>query len=291
MDALLFAIGVLHFAAPVAFAALGEALGQRSGVINIGLEGLMLVAAFFAMLASMSTGSPWIGLVVGVAAAVALGLVQVFFTLKLAADQIVVGTAINLFAVGLTDTLYRARFGQTGSLISVPRIPKFFGELDVQLVFLLLAMAGFAWFLARTKRGLVVRAAGEYPDAVEAAGVRALVVRFWSCVVASVFAGLGGAYLSVGITGSFAPGMTAGRGFVAIAMVTFGRWKPVWVLAAALLVGYSESVQYTLQVRNLSVPGELLQALPYLFALLVLVVVGRGGAMPAALAVPYRREK
>jgi simple sugar transport system permease protein len=145
--------------------------------------------------------------------------------------------------------------------------------------------------IARTKKGLLVRAAGEYPESVEAAGVPARRVRFWSVLVASVFAGLGGAYLSVGVAGSFAPGMTAGRGFVAIAMVTFGRWRPGWILAAALLVGYSESVQYTLQVRNLAVPGELLQAMPYLVALAVLVIVGRGGAMPAKLAVPYRRDK
>lgn len=291
MDALMFAIGVLHFAAPVGFAAVGESFGQRSGVINIGLEGLMLVAAYFAMIGSLTTGSAWIGVMLGIAVAVALGLAQSFFTIKLAADQIVVGTAINLFALGLTDTLYRARFGQTGSLISVPTVPKMIGDLDLLLVLLVVVAAYLGWYLIKTKRGLIVRAAGEYPDAVEAAGVRALAVRFWSTVLASAFAGLGGAYLSVGIAGSFAPGMTAGRGFVAIAMVTFGRWKPMWVLGAALLVGYSESVQYTLQVRNLSVPGELLQALPYLVALAVLVIVGKGGAMPAKLAVPYRRDK
>lgn len=291
MEGLVFAVGVLHFAAPVAFAAIGESIGQRSGVINIGLEGMMLVAAFFAMLATTLSGSPWLGLGAGVLAALVLGIVQCFFTLRLAADQIVVGTAVNLFAIGLTDTLFRARFGQTGSLISVPRIPKFFENFDVLLLLLLVSAVFLAWTVARTKRGLVLRAAGEYPHAVEAAGFPALKVRFWSCMVAALYAGLGGAYLCVGVTGSFAPGMTAGRGFVAIAMVTFGQWKPAWVLAAALLVGYSESVQYTLQVRNLSVPGELLQALPYLVALAVLVLVGRGAAMPAMLAVPYRREK
>jgi simple sugar transport system permease protein len=110
-------------------------------------------------------------------------------------------------------------------------------------------------------------------------------------LVASVFAGLGGAYLCVGVTGSFAPGMTAGRGFVAIAMVTFGRWRPAWVLGAAALVGCAESLQFVLQVRNLAVPGEVLQAMPYVLALAVLVLVGKGTAVPAMLAVPYRREK
>ena len=291
MEAVLFALTVVHFAAPVAFAAIGEAIGQRSGVINIGLEGMMLAAFYFAMLGSDATGSPWAGLLLGVFAAVALGLFQSFFTLWLAADQIVVGTAVNLFALGLTSTMFRARYGQTGTLISVARIPKLFGDLDLLLVLLVVCAGWLAWALARTKKGLVVRAAGEYPDAVEAAGFSALKARLWSLLVGAIFAGLGGAYLSVGVTGSFAPGMTAGRGFVAIAMVTFGRWRPAWVLAAALLVGYAESVQYTLQARNLQVPGELLQSLPYLIALLVLVLVGRGTSMPAMLAVPYRREK
>jgi simple sugar transport system permease protein len=291
LDALLLAFSVLHFATPVAFAAVGEAVGQRSGVINIGLEGMMLVAAFFAMLASGASGSPWIGLVAGVGAAVALGMVQSFFTLRLASDQIVVGTAVNLFALGLTDTMFRARFGQSGSLISVPTLPKLLGSLDFAVVFLIAASVYLAWALAKTKRGLVLRAAGEQPEAVDAAGLSALRTRFWSLLLGAVFAGLGGAYLAVGVTGSFASGMSGGRGFVAIALVTFGRWRPVWVLAAALLVGYSESVQYTLQVRNLSVPGELLQSLPYLVALGVLVLVGKGTAMPAMLGVPYRREK
>lgn len=288
MDTLL---AVMFFATPVAFAAIGESIGQRSGVINIGLEGTMLLAAYAATVGALSTGSPWIGLMLGVVAAVSTGAAQAFFTLRLAADQIVVGTAVNLFALGLTDTLYRARFGQTGSLISVPTVPKLFGSIDVATLILVVSAAYGAWLLTKTKRGLVVRAAGEHPEAVDAAGFSALATRFWCQIAGSALAGLGGAYLAVAVAGSFAPGMTAGRGFVAIALVTFGRWRPLWVLTAALLVGYSESVQYTLQARNLSVPGELLQSLPYLVALAVLVVVGKGTAMPAMLAVPYRREK
>lgn len=290
MEAMIFVSGLLRYSAPVAFAAIGEAVGQRSGVINIGLEGMMLTAAYFAMLFSQN-GSPWIGLLMGVLAAVVLGVVQCFFTLKLAADQIVVGTAINLFALGLTDTLYRARFGQSGRLISVPQIPKFYGEFDIVLLLLVASAVYFAWMLVKTRRGLAVRAAGENPNALEASGFSALKLRFSAAMVGAVFAGLGGAYLALGVTGSFSQNMTAGRGFVAIAMVTFGRWKPGWVLAAALLVGYSESVQYTLKAKGVAVPGELLSALPYLVALAVLVIVGRGSAMPAMLAVPYRRDK
>ena len=279
---------VLHFAAPTALAAIGESLGQKAGVINIGLEGLMLTAAYFAMLASLATGSPWLGLGAGVLAAVLLGAIQSFFTIKLAADQIVVGTAVNLFALGLTETLFRAKFGTTGALITIPTVPKLFGDLDVVALSLIAVTFVVAWFLARTNRGLALRATGEYPEAVEAAGFSPQAIKFWSQTATSTLAGLGGAYLAVGVAGSFAPGMTEGRGFVAIALVTFGRWRPGWVLAAALLVGAAESLRYVLQARNLEVPPELLQSLPYVASLLVLVLVGKGTAMPAKLAVPYR---
>lgn len=281
---------VMRFAAPVAFAAIGEAIGQRSGVINIGLEGMMLTAAYFAMLVSELTQNVWLGMVAGIAVAVVLGAVQAVFTLVLAADQIVVGTAINLFAIGLTGSLFHARYGRSGQLISVPQIPKLIGDFDIAL-FLLVGLAVWAtWMLARTRRGLVVRAVGDEPSAVEASGFSVLRVRAWSVLVSSVLAGLGGAYLALGVAGSFSENMTNGRGFIAIAMVTFGRWKPIWVLVAALLVGYLEWVKYTLQVRDLAVPSQLLSALPYLFALAVLVLVGKGTLMPAALAVPYKRN-
>ena len=291
LELIIAIVTVLRFAAPVAFSALGECIGQRAGIINIGLEGLMLTAAYVAAVVTQVSGSPWVGIAVGTAAAVALGLLQCFFTLALAADQIVVGTAVNLLAMGLTNTLYRARYGQTGSLISLPPLPRSFAEVDAVIVLLVAATVYAALMLTRTKRGLLTRAAGENPEAVEAAGFSAFKVRLWAVVFASVMAGIGGAYLAVGVTGSFSSGMTAGRGFVAIAMVTFGRWRPIWVLAATVLVGYSEQVQYLLQARQVAVPGELLQAMPYLFALIVLFIAGKGTSIPARLAIPHRREK
>ncbi len=284
-------VGLLRFAAPVAFAATGETVGQRAGVINIGLEGMMLGAAYFAMLGSLTTGSPAVGLLCGVGVALTLGAVQAYFTLRLAVDQIVVGTALNLFALGLTSTLYRARFGGSGQLISVPRLPQFGPGLDAALVALPVLVVAAAWGLFRTKWGLALRGVGEYPAAVEAAGYGVARLRFQATVVGSALAGLGGGYLALGVTGSFAENMTAGRGFVAIAMVTFGRWRPAWVLAACLLVGWVDSLQYELQARGLGIPAQILIALPYVLALVVLVAVGKGTAAPAALAVPYRRER
>lgn len=280
---------LLVFAAPVGLAALGECINQRGGTLNIGLEGTMLGAAYFGMLTSSATGSPWIGLLVGIAVGVACSLIQAFFVLKIAADQVVVGTALNLLALGLTSTLFRARFGSSGQLLSVPQVPKVMG-IDAVIVVMILLAATTGWLLFRTKWGLALRATGEYPEAVAAAGFSVSRLRLTALTIAGALGGLGGAYLSLGISGSFAENMTAGRGFVAIAMVTFGRWKPTWVFAASLLVGYAESLQFVFQSKGWHVPFQLLIAAPYVLALLVLVGFGRGSAAPAALGKPYRRE-
>lgn len=282
-------VELLIFAAPVAWAALGEIVGQRSGVINIGIEGVMLVAAFFAMWAAGSSGSPWIGMGAGIGAGLLLTGVQCYFTLRLAADQVVVGTAVNLFALGLTSTLFRGQYGASGQLVSVPMLPKV-GGLDPLVVALIVALPLVALLLGRTRWGLAVRSAGEYPQATEAAGYDVVMLRLQAAIFGGALAALGGAYLALGVTGSFAEGMTAGRGFVAIALVTFGQWIPWRVFAAALLVGFAESLQFTIQAKGWNVPYQLLLALPYLLALLVLIVVGRGANAPASLGLPFRRS-
>ena len=281
---------VLRYAAPVAFGALGETVNQRAGSLNIGLEGQMLLAAFVGAMVALDAGNPWLGVLAGTASAVVFGLILSQFVLNWASDQVVVGAAANLFALGLTGTLYRARFGQSGSLLNVPTLPKFGPGLDALLVVLLIAAPLLAWLIVRTKWGLALRAAGDTPKAVEAAGFSVLSLRRQAWLIGSVFAGLAGSYLALGIAGSFAENMTAGRGFVAIAMVTFGRWKPMWALAAALLIGFAEGLQFRFQSLGLDLPFQLFIALPYLLALAVLVLVGKGAATPAALGVPYRRE-
>jgi len=281
---------ILQYATPLALAALGEIINQRGGLINIGLEGMMLAAAFFAMLATVATGMPFIGLGAGILVAVLFALVSGWFTIKLGADQVVVGTAINLLSLGLTNTLFRAKFGQSGQLLSLPKLPSA-GSFDFVMAITLAAVALLWVIIRRTSWGLVVRAAGEYPKAVEASGFSVAKIRFGTTALAGAFAGLGGAYLSLGVTGSFAENMTAGRGFMAIAMVTFGRWNPLGVLAACLLVGYCASRHVTLQLRASTIPFQLFAAMPYLVALAVLIVVGKGASAPRALGVPYRTEK
>jgi ABC-type uncharacterized transport system permease subunit len=280
---------LLVYAAPIAFAALGEVVGQKAGVINIGLEGMMLLGAFFGMLAAYYSGSPWLGLALGVAVGAAASLLSGWFCIRLATDQVVVGTAINLFALGLTGSIFRARFGTSGQLLSLPKLPHFAG-LDPMVAVMLACIPGIWYLLWKTGWGLAVRSAGEYPKATEAAGFSVARLRFQAVAIAGAFAGLAGAYLSIGVAGSFAENMTNGRGFIAIAMVTFGRWRPALVFLSALLIGFFDSLQYLMQAIGVHIAAELLLALPYVVALLVLVIVGKGSAAPASLGVAYRRN-
>ncbi len=284
MIPLLFTL--LHYAAPVGLASIGETVGQKSGVINIGLEGSMLVAAFFGMLVSFATKNPWLGLLAATGAGVGMNLIFGWFTIFLGTDQVVVGAAMNLFALGLTGTLYRAKFGQTATLIDVPKAPA-----TPVLVFMVASVAAIWFLLYRTKWGLAARSVGEYPKAAEAAGLSVHKLRLTAVAIGGAFAGLAGGYLALAISGSFQEGMTSGRGFVAIAMVTFGRWRPQFVFLAALLIGLLESLQFKFQSFGWHVPFQLFIALPYIVALLVLVIVGKGTVAPGSLAQPYRREK
>lgn len=281
---------VVQYATPVALAAMGETVGQKAGIINVGLEGTMLSGAFVGVATTMATKNPWLGLLAAIAVGILISLILGWFCVRHAADQVVVGTAINLSLLGLTGTLYRLHFGQSNQLIDVPKLPSS-GGIDAVMVLMILIAVGGWWALNRTSWGLVVRAAGEYPSAVEAGGFRMARIQFGALAINGLMAGLAGAYLSLGIVGTFTDNMTAGRGFVAIALVTFGRWNPVGVLGAALLIGYLDSLQFKFQASGSSIPYPLLLALPYVVALLVLVILGKGAPAPKNLGTPYRRSK
>lgn len=333
---------LLLFSTPLILAALGEVVGQRSGVLNIGLEGMMLFGAFFGFLVASRTGSLVEGFAVGAACGVGLALISGFFTVKLGADQVVVGTAINFMALGVTGLAFRRIFGQSGQLLSSPALPKFLG-LDWVIWIALALIPALWWIVNRTAWGLALRACGEYPKAVEAAGFAVPKIRLQALAVGGALAGLGGAYLSLGVAGTFAEGMTAGRGFLAIALVTFGRWRPIWVALAALLMGYAQSLQFSLQGKDIAtswvllaivlsglaifvygwrpkapswmrwaglggpavallsrmvtlpktfqVSPQLWLAMPYVLALVVLVLVGTGTVTPQALGRPYTKER
>ena len=283
---------ILVVSTPLALAALGEVVGQRAGVLNIGLEGLMLIGAFVAFhVAGVSQSIP-LAVVVAAISTIVLASGAAYLVVGLSADQVVVGTAVNFLSLGATGIAFRSLYGRSGGRTRLPEMPGFFGIDPFVVLAVLLILIIWCLFF-RTRWGLAARAAGEYPKAVAAAGFSVAQVRIFALAVGGLFAGLAGAHLALGVAGSFAEGMTAGRGFLAIALVTFGRWQPAWTALAALLLGLAQSLQYSLQGRSvlgIQIPSQLWLALPYMLALLVLVLVGTGSVAPNALGKPYEKE-
>jgi general nucleoside transport system permease protein len=275
---------------PLIFAALGGMVSERSGVINIALEGMMLLGAFGAAVGTLVTHSPWLGAACGMAAGLVLAAVYGLFVIRLRANQIVAGTAINMLAMGLTPFLCKILYDVTGSTPAIP-LEERFQSAPLYLVWLCVVGCWF-WF-KHTPGGLWVGFAGEHPEALEAAGIRVNRIR-WAAVLASgALAGMGGATLSVFLSSSFSRNMTAGRGFMALAALIFGKWKPVPAAVACLLFGFAEAVQIRLQGAVLwgtqPIPVQFIQILPYVVTILVLAgFVGRSRA-PKALGTVFRR--
>jgi general nucleoside transport system permease protein len=294
---------MLRFATPLAFAALGGILSERSGVINIGLEGMMLMGAFFGIFGADLTGSWLAGAVIGMAAGAAMGLLHAVLSITLRADQVVGGTAINLLALGITGYVFIAHYGEQGTPGDVPRVPDLslplikeipfvgnaIGEASLLTWVALLLVPLLALYLFRTPGGLRLRSVGEKPRAADSVGVPVLRTRYLAVISSGALAALGGVYLSIALVGSFNQGMTDGRGFIALAAVIFGNWKPGGALAGALLFGFSSAVAQRLPAFSESL-AVLFQALPYVLTLVVVAgVIGRSRA-PAAIGVPYVKE-
>jgi general nucleoside transport system permease protein len=294
---------MLRFATPLAFAALGGILSERSGVINIGLEGMMLTGAFFGIFGADLTGSWLLGALIGMAAGGVMGLVHAVLSISLRADQVVGGTGINLLAIGITGYVFIAHYGEQGTPGDVPRAPDvtlpgiesipFFGdaigEANVLTWVALLLVPLLAVYLFRTPGGLRLRSVGEKPRAADSVGVHVLRTRYLAVISSGVLAGLGGVYLTIALVGSFNQMMTDGRGFIALAAVIFGNWRPAGALAGALLFGFSSAVAQRLPAFSESL-AVLFQALPYVLTLVVVAgVIGRSRP-PAAIGVPYVKE-
>jgi len=289
----------LALATPLLFAALGELVSERAGVLNIGVEGLMLTGAFAGFLACWATGSPVAGMAAAAAAALALGLVFALFVVTLDADQVVAGAAVNILALGLTGVAYRAVFGVTGAALSVATFqPLAIGGDDPWLapfrqpapVYVALALVPLVWIvLVRTRVGLALRAVGEAPDAAASLGISVTAVRFGALAVAALLAGLGGGYLSLAYSNTFVEGMSAGRGFIALAIVVFGRWRPLGILVGALVFGAASAGQFQLQAAGVTVSYHLLLMLPYLLTLGILALASGSASAPTALG--RRREE
>lgn len=295
-----FLEATVRTATPLALAALGESVTERAGVINIGLEGAIMAGAFGALVGAglaPGLGGAALGFAVGALAGLLAAALFAAFAVGLRADQIITGTAVTLASLGLTGTLYRTIYGETGAALTTPTTPPLaipglsaipllgralFAQPPATYLLYLLVPA-VAWWSSRTHAGLALRAVGERPDAAVAAGVRPRRVQLAATLFGGALGGLAGATLVLAQAGTFAEGMSAGRGFIAIAIVVLGRWHPVGVAAAALLFGAASALQYLFQAMGWPLPYQLFLALPYVLTLLVLASVSARAAAPAAL--------
>ena len=296
---------MISLATPILLVALGAVISERSGVLNIGTEGMMLSGAFGAMAISVEAGNGWIGVLGGLATGATCGLVLAVWSVTFIANQIIVGIVINLVALGATTFLFEHYFPQTGGAVlrtpgignwSVPlldRLPHV-GVIFVQsplvwIAFLLVPVIGFVLF--RTPAGLVVRAVGEGARAADTAGINVRLVRYIATVIGGALAGLGGSYLSLVEARAFQPDMTGGRGFIALAVVMLGRWRASGAVAAALLFGAADALQFRAQGVLGSIPPLTWTLLPYVLTLIVLVGLVGKLSPPAEDGRSYVKEE
>jgi len=280
------------------FAGLGGLFSERSGVINIALEGLMLSGAFTAAVATYETGNPYLGLLAGVAAGGVLALVYAVACIYFEADQVVTGMAINFLMIGLPALISGAVYDSSGStpqIDKVDQLPNYFNNISFASI-LVFALVPVCWYiLYKTPFGLRLRATGENPGAADAAGVNVIRLRYIAVIISGILAAAGGAYLSIGQSSLFTRNMTAGRGFIALAALILAKWRPVPLMIACLFFGLMEAL--TIQIQGViklpsgeDIPVQFIQMIPYVLTIIVLAgFIGLSRA-PKALGIPYRKE-
>ena len=294
----------IRLATPLVLAALGGLFSERSGVINIALEGKMLAGAFTAAAVThavdtrmgMGGASPWIGLLAGMLAGLLIAVIYALACIKFKADQVVSGAAINILMLGMPGLLSGAFFLSSGS---TPQIPKdrLLPQSPAIIAITILALVAAIWYVVyKTPFGLRLRSVGENPEAADAAGVSVSRIRYSGVLLAGILAGLGGAYLSIGQSSLFTRNMTAGRGFIALAALIFGKWRPVQTMLACLLFGFTEAVSIQMQgVFKLpsgdDIPVQFIQMVPYVLTIVVLAGFIGSSRPPRALGIPYQKEK
>lgn len=277
----------IRLATPLLLAALGGLYSERSGVINIALEGLMLAGAFTAATVTHYAHSPWVGLLAAIAAGVIVAGIHAVACIKYKADQVVTGTAINILFLGVPALLSGALFDSTGA---TPQIP-INDLLPTAPIIIAFALVPITWYvLYRTPFGLRLRAVGENPEAADTAGVSVARIRYTGVLLSGALAAIGGAYLSIGQSSLFTRNMTAGRGFIALAALIFGKWRPVQTMLACLLFGFAEAVAIQMQ-GVVRIPVQFIQIIPYVLTIVVLAgFIGLSRA-PRSLGIPYQKEK
>jgi simple sugar transport system permease protein len=289
---------------PITFGALAGVLCERAGVINIGIEGMLLLAAFASAVSASVVGSLWVGLLVGAVVGGLVAWVLAVLSIRYRIDQIIGGTVINIFALGITGYL-SIQFLQNNAALNDPgrfqnvaipglsQLPILGPVLFDQniFVYLLFAIVAASYVgLFRTRWGLRVRAVGEHPLAADTVGIRVLFTRYRNVILGGVVAGIGGAYFTLGAVGRFEPGMTAGRGFIGLAAMIFGGWNPVGAFGAALVFGFADSLQVKLNILQVGIPQEFLGMAPYLVTIAIVAGAGRRVRPPAADGKPYIKD-
>ncbi len=287
----------IRFATPLIFAALGGMFSERSGVINIALEGLMLAGAFTAAVVTYQLGNPFLGLLCGIAAGAALAFVYAIACIKFEADQVVSGMGINFLMIGLPALISGAVYDSSGSTPQIPKeqfLPEFSNIPFASI--LAFALVPVCWYvLYKTPFGLRLRATGENPAAADAAGINVTRLRYSAVIISGMLAAAGGAYLSTGQSSLFTRNMTAGRGFIALAALIFAKWKPIPTLFTCLFFGFMEALTIPLANYKLAsgenIPVQFVQIIPYVITIIVLAGFIGSSRAPRALGIPYRKEK
>ena len=299
-------LSTVRMATPLIFLALAELYSQRAGLVHIGLEGLAAIGSLVGFLVSLITGSPMLGVVAGAAAGILTNMIFAYATITLCAEQIVYGMAINIFAPALAAFIYRVYFGAGSELVQVGLMSTLSQSLGIQsnnfIVQLFLdqtPMVYLAYILVivtviyfnRTKSGLNYKAVGEYPKAAATLGINVIGVKYVASILCGALAGMGGAYLTTCYANTYVDGNVAGRGFIALAAVIFGRWSAGGVVLACLFFGFCDALQIRLQVGSSGIPYQFFQMIPYVATVVVLAIIGAKKAGPKAVGKPYRREE
>lgn len=298
-------IGILasgiRLATPYLYAAIGETFSQKSGVLNLGVEGQMLLGAFAAFYVSLKTGNLWLGLLTAMLVGALMGLVMAYVTVNLQAQQGISGIGFYLFGLGMSDLLFQKLMPTIetvkgfpkvyiAGLSDIPVIGEIFFSQNI-LVYGAYLLVPIAWFvLNKTTLGLKIRAVGENPDAADSLGVNVGRIRYFTIILGGILSGIAGASLSIALLNVFQQNMTSGQGFIAVALVYFGAWHPVGVLGGALLFSMINSLQLWMQVKNVAIPSDIAIMMPYVLTILVLVATVSRVRAPSALTKPFERE-
>lgn len=290
----------IRLATPYLYAAVGETFAQRSGVLNLGVDGIMLMGAYAAFFVALQTGNLWLGMLTGAAVGLLMGLLMSFVSVTLKAEQGISGIGLYLFGLGLSSLLFKTTIGTVKTIVGfrpvnvpvlsdIPVLGEIFfrHSLPVYGAFLLVPLAW--WVIERTTWGLKIRAVGQQPAAADSLGVSVTRVRYVCVSLGGLLAGLAGASLSIALTNLFQENLTAGQGFIAVALVYFGGWKPVGVLSGALLFSFVNALQLWMQVLGVNIPSDVAVMLPYLLTIAALAVAVNRVRQPAALTKPFER--